>query len=258
MATRDYSIPAKGDRWKIIKWSGLSGGDTGQPYELAKFTNVSIHVKGTFNSGTLTIQGDNALASPGWAALNDAQGNALAFTAEKIERLLENVHQIRPSVSSLLVENCEDAWNEQAGTGVTSELDAVDFKVGSGSAKFTCLASTGLEIIGSEIINVASLADYTHIGMWIKSNVALDAGDLQLLLDNSALCASPLETLDIPAVAADTWTWVTMALSNPAAALSLISVGLKQAVDRGAMIVRLDGICAIVVTDLSVYIKVED
>lgn len=109
MAERSYTLPAKGDRWKIVKWTGLTGGDTGQAYELSKFTNASIHVKGTFNSQTLTIQGENDPdGTATWATLNDAQGNALSFTVEKIERLLENVHKIRPSVS--------------AGTGVSLEV----------------------------------------------------------------------------------------------------------------------------------------
>lgn len=145
----------------------------------------------------------------------------------------------------LVIENCEDAWNELVDVDVTASLDAADYKVGSGSAKFVAAAGLGAgDIIATEVISVASLAAYTHIGMWIKSSVALDAADLQLLLDNTAQCATPLESLDIPAVVADTWTFVTMALSAPASDLSLISIGLKQVVDKGAMTIRLDDIKA--------------
>ena len=40
------------------------------------------------------------------------------------------------SPPSLVVENCEDAWNEQVDGDCTATLDAADFKVGAGSAKF--------------------------------------------------------------------------------------------------------------------------
>lgn len=47
------------------------------------------------------------------------------------------------TVPEVVVEDCEDAWNEQAGTGVTAEVDAVNFKVGAGSAKFTMTEGAG-------------------------------------------------------------------------------------------------------------------
>lgn len=148
-------------------------------------------------------------------------------------------------MSVLVIENCEDAWNELVDTDVTASLDAADFKIGSGSAKFVAAAGLGAgDIMATEVISVASLAAYTHIGAWIKSSVDLDAGDLQLLLDNTAQCASPLEALDIPAVDGDAWTFVRMALNAPSSDLSLISMGLKQVVDKGAFTIRLDDIKA--------------
>ena len=150
------------------------------------------------------------------------------------------------SVPEVVVENCEDAWNEYVDADVTAELDAVDFKVGAGSCKLTMAVGVGVEILASEVISVASLAAYTHIIAWVKSSIALAAGDLQLLLDEHALCATPLETLNIPAIpTANVWTPVKMALANPATDLLLISVALKQAVDKGVFIFRIDDIRAI-------------
>ena len=62
---------------------------------------------------------------------------------------------------------------------------------------------------------------------WIKATVATAAGDLQLLLDNTANCASPVETIDLPALAARTWTYVKLTLANPNLDTAIISVGLK-------------------------------
>jgi len=150
------------------------------------------------------------------------------------------------SVPEVVVEDCEDVWNEYVSVNVTAALDNVDFKVGAGSCKLTMAAAAGVEILASEVISVASLANYTHIVAWIKSSIALAANDLQLLLDNTALCASPLETLNLPAVPTpNVWTPIKMTLANPATDLSLISIALKQAVDKGVFVLNIDDIRAI-------------
>lgn len=149
------------------------------------------------------------------------------------------------TVPELVIDNCEDAWNEYVDGDVTATLDGADFKVGAGSAKFVMADGVGVEIIASEVISVASLAAYTHISAWVKSSIALAANDLQLLLDETALCATPLETLNIPALAAGTWTQIRLTLANPATDLLLISIGLKQAVDKGAFTFNIDDIRAI-------------
>jgi hypothetical protein len=149
------------------------------------------------------------------------------------------------SAPELVLEDCEDAWNEQVVANVTQDVDAVNFKEGTKSASFALLTAASTGIVGSEAIVIASLADYTHVVGWIKSDVALDANDFQLLLDNTANCASPLETLNLPAVAAGTWTRFKVALANPSTDLALISIGLKMAVDKGACTILLDGIKAI-------------
>lgn len=161
--------------------------------------------------------------------------------------------------NSLVIDNCEDAWNELVDADVTASLDLTDYRVGSGSVKFVAVAGLGAgDIIATEVISVASLALYTHIGMWIKSTVALDANDLQLLLDDTAQCASPLESLNIPAVSANVWTHVKMELANPESDLLLISIGLKQIVDKGAMSVWLDDIEAITQEGKVVHFVSED
>ena len=150
------------------------------------------------------------------------------------------------SPPSLVVENCEDAWNEQVDGDCTATLDAADFKVGAGSAKFEiAVGMSAGDIACTEAIVVASLASYTHLGFWIKSSVLFTAGQLQILLDDTANCASPLETLNVPATAANTWTFHTVPLANPATDLLLISIGLKYTADLGACNVWLDDIRAI-------------
>ncbi len=89
------------------------------------------------------------------------------------------------------------------------------------------------------------LSGYDTIEMWVKSTVATSSGNLKLLLDDTASCASPLETLSIPALSADTWTFVRMSLSNPETDTAIISVGLEYDSDIGAATVWIDDIVAV-------------
>jgi len=149
------------------------------------------------------------------------------------------------SAPELVIEDCEDVWNEVAPSGVTIEVDSVAYKVGTKSLKLTMAEGAAVGILASEVISVASLANYTHIGMWVKSSVNLTAADLHLLLDETAECATPLEEISLPAITANTWTWVKLALANPATDLLLISIAIKQAVDKGIFILNIDDVRAI-------------
>ena len=146
-------------------------------------------------------------------------------------------------VASQLVEDCEDAWDEQAGTGVTATADTTDYKVGAASAKFVLTTAAIVEITASEVVASMNLSTYTQLMFWVKSSITLSAADFQLLLDDSALCATPIVTLNIPALVANTWTYCKVA-ADLSGCTAIISVGLKQAVDKGAMSIWLDDIRA--------------
>ena len=145
------------------------------------------------------------------------------------------------SDNTILVEDCEDAWDESVDSGVTSTADTSDYKVGTASAHLAVDDSVSAgDILATEAITSTDLSSATKIRMWIKSSVDTAAGDLQLLLDDSADCATPLETLDIPALTANTWTEVELTLANPASDTAIISVGLKYVTDLGACDIWLD------------------
>lgn len=141
----------------------------------------------------------------------------------------------------LVVEDCEDAWDELVDGDVTSTADAAVHKVGTKSAKLVVAAGCAAgDILATEVV-AKDLTTYEYVNMWIRSTVALASGDLQLLLDDTASCASPLETIDIPAVATpDTWTLVQCDLADASLLGSIISVGIKMAVDKGAFTVYID------------------
>ena len=94
-------------------------------------------------------------------------------------------------------------------------------------------------------ITSTNISKHDTIEMWVKSTVATSEGNLKLLLDDTASCASPLETLSIPALSADTWTFVRLALANPETDTAIISVGLEYDSDLGACTVWIDDIVAV-------------
>lgn len=147
---------------------------------------------------------------------------------------------------SLVIDDCEDAWNEDVPANYTVSLDAVDKMVGTSSVKVDITAAGAAGTILCEVVAPGTnLPKYTHIEFWIKSSVATTAGDLQILLDDTAKCVSPLETLNVPALVADTWTHVRVALLTPQLDIAIISLGLKYTVGIGACTIHLDDFRAV-------------
>lgn len=92
----------------LITYTGLDELDTNpQPINLAEWSDISVHVRGTFNAGTVIIEGTN-FENANYTTLNDPQGNPLSFTSARIEQLMEIALQLRPRVS--------------AGTGVSVDV----------------------------------------------------------------------------------------------------------------------------------------
>ena len=127
----------------------------------------------------------------------------------------------------------------------TQSLDTKDRKQGTQALKIVIAAGASAGDLLSDSITSKDLSGYDTIEMWVKSTVATSAGNLKLLLDDTAACASPLETLSIPALSADTWTFVRMSLANPETDTAIISVGLEYDADIGAVTVWIDDIVAV-------------
>jgi len=150
---------------------------------------------------------------------------------------------------SLEVEDCEDTWDELQDGDVTHSVDATDYKVGAKSVKWVCAdALAAGDIIATETIALdLATASYEGIRMWIKSSVDTVAGNLKLLLDEDANCASPSETLSIPALEADEWIQVNMNFASVGDADldTLISVGVEFDADLGECTIHIDDLNAV-------------
>ena len=148
----------------------------------------------------------------------------------------------RSSVYSKLIHACDATW-DTVDTDVTQALQDEDFRQGGGSVKFTIAAGlAATDVIAYTAISELDLSGCTHVEFWAKSSVAAAAGDFQLLLDDTAALASAVESLNFPALTADTWTYCRVALANPELDGAIISIGIKDITDLGAQHLWIDGI----------------
>jgi hypothetical protein len=151
----------------------------------------------------------------------------------------------RHKVSSTRIHACAATFDETTDSDFTQSLDTKDRKQGTQALKTVIAAGASAGDFITDSITSKDISKYDYIEMWVKSTVATSSGNLKLLLDNTAACVSPLETLSIPALSADTWTFVRMALANPETDTAIISVGLEYDSDLGACTVWIDDISAV-------------
>jgi len=159
--------------------------------------------------------------------------------------------EYREKVSRVRIHACGTTFDEATTAYAadpnyyTQSLDTNDRKQGSQALKLVIAAGASAGEFLSDSITSLNLSKYDTIEMWVKSTVATSAGNLKLLLDDTASCASPLETLSVPALSADTWTFVRMSMANPETDTAIISVGLEYDSDIGAVTVWIDDIVAV-------------
>ena len=181
-------------------------------------------------------------------------GHQLRFDVPSGISMVQDIHY-RNSVDFKRLHQCAVAFDETVDSDFTVSVDTEIKKQGSQSCKFVIAAGASAGDIATDSITSTDISGYDYIEMWIRSTVATSSGNLKLLLDNTASCASPIETLSVPALSADTWTFVRMQLSNPETDTAIISVGLEYDSDLGACTVWLDDISA-VANDTADWIKI--
>ena len=140
---------------------------------------------------------------------------------------------------------CAVAFDETIDSDITVSLDTKDKKQGSQSNKFVIAEGASAGDLATDSITSKNISGYDYIEFWVKSTVATSAGNLKLHLDDTASCASPVESISIPALTADTWTFVRDQIDNPELCSAIISVGLEYDSDLGACTVWLDDISAV-------------
>lgn len=93
----DYQSPTKNisAQAALFRWSLTTADATGSAISLPASPDKTVQVFGTFDTGTITIQGSNEFEPTTWATLHDHSGAEITFTAAGIELIAENPLHIR-------------------------------------------------------------------------------------------------------------------------------------------------------------------
>ena len=181
-------------------------------------------------------------------------GKSLRYDIPSGFSMVQNLYY-RNSIDFTRLHSCNSAFDEQVDSDFTITTDTKIKKQGTASNKFVIASGASAGDIATDNITSKDISNYDYIEFWARSSVATSAGNLKILLDDTANCASPLETLSVPALSADTWTFCRVALSNPESDTAIISVGLEYDADLGAATVWLDDL-SVVKNDSAEWMKI--
>jgi len=106
---------------------------------------------------------------------------------------------------AILLEDCEDAWTP--GTDVVTFKNTADYQIGSASCQIDIGAAFGTGVLAYEDISAVDITKAKEIGLWIKSTIARNAGDLQIGVSETAAMGGTPVWGDIPALEANQWSF---------------------------------------------------
>ena len=163
-----------------------------------------------------------------------------------------NKIEYREKISSKRIHACATTFDEvSAPTGFTLSLDTKDKKQGTQSLKIELADGASAGAFIADSITATDISAYDTIEMWIKVTgigSALVAGNIKLHLDDGTVTAdgNDKESLNLPAISPDTWTFARMSLANPEVDTAIVSVGLEHDADLGADVtIWIDDIVAV-------------
>ena len=170
-----------------------------------------------------------------------SNGRQLRFDIPSGLSMVQDIY-FRDKVDSTSITNCNSVFDESVDSDFTVTADTEDKKQGTASNKMVVAVGASAGDLVTDSIASKDISKYDYIEFWIKSTVATSAGNIKIHLDNTANCASPLESVNVPALTEDTWKFVRVALSNPELNTAIISVGLEYDADIGACTIWLDDV----------------
>lgn len=174
-------------------------------------------------------------------------GQSQLFATPTPWDLLTVVAKIRfMDVGGNVINSGAVAWDAAQGANSVCSAAANAGLYGSQVAAKCALnssATTGL--VMTDAVTSMNLQSAKTICFDFYSTVALNAADFSFCLDDTASCASITKEINMPAISANTWTVVRLACGDMSAAglAAVISIGLKQLVDKGAMDLYIANVC---------------
>jgi hypothetical protein len=232
--------------------------DEYNPTVLNEFINQAI-IEATGHAWD-PAENPNMSSSPHTGLHSD--GKTLRYDVPSGISMIQDVYY-RNSVDFTRLHACAEAFDTNTASNFTVATDSKDKKQGTTSLKFTLDDATGVAAGAFlyDTITSKDISGYDYIEFWVKSSIGVStAGNLKIHLDNGAITAdgNDLESVDIPALSADTWTFVRAKLTNPEKDTAIVSIGLEQDADIGSgaeYFVWLDDI-SVVKNDTAEWVKI--
>lgn len=126
-----------------------------------------------------------------------------------------------------------------SGTNVTVDLDSEDKREGQASNRLTIPASvSSAATVATITFNSIDARGYTHVELWAKSNITTTSSNLRMRLGEGS---TNRETINLPALNADSWTYLRLALSSAETDSAITRfIVLTGASDAGEMVFWVD------------------
>ena len=228
---------AAGDTFEI--WDSIYDPDT-----INEFINQSI------------LDATGAVYDPIENTSLHSDGKSLRFAVPDNIAMIQNIYYRNSvdftrllSLNTVMDESGTSTSAASTNANIVVTADTKDKKQGTASNKFVYAAGASAGDVSTDSITSKDISGYDYLEGWAKitrsGEAATSAGNLKILLDDTANCGSPLETLNVPALTDDTWTFFRVKLANPELDTAIISVGLEYDADLGAATVWLDDLSVV-------------
>jgi len=158
---------------------------------------------------------------------------------------------------SQVLNACEVAWAVDVDADIVIVADPVDFKVGTNSLQFTIAAAAAAGDTAS-VAAAFNVTNFTHLEFWIKSDIAMAAGTLTLILGLTK-GGTPVAACLTPALVAGVWKHcrVPLVFTLIGYAANCTHLTLNYTVDVGACVVHLDDVKAVTLARSVEALKVD-
>ena len=148
-----------------------------------------------------------------------------------------NAVAYRDYVKADLLTESDAEWTSAAST-ITQAVDTEFKKHGGASIKFTVPDGfSGAQELAHDDFSALDISEMTHIEYWIRCSIATTSGQLEIRLGEGS---TQRELLAVPALAADTWTFIRTALTNFENNTAIDEVRIVYTSDIGACTIWAD------------------
>jgi len=194
--------------------------------------------------GRAIIEATTRSLLPKETVMNMTFGTQLEYEWLASFETLHLVEYLKSTGINTLLADCETVWT--AGASVTSSLDTSVKRSGESSVKLVVAAGAAAgAILAYYPIDEVDISDCDKIEFDLYSTIAQTANYLGFVLDDTAACVSPIETLGIPAMTAYKWYRHSLSLSTPNSDTAIISIGLVNTTDAGACTLWIGNVRAV-------------